>query len=294
MKSSNKKTSYDSRPGSSVSLGLSSYFYITCFMFLYLRLLTSLTGVVYANSADDNGRKLPQSSVITSISPNNVNGRELLRAEMSVVNGQDDTKTKDLLKKMIEQIRSVEFQPPKQAPEPVIVPDKAPTIEPIEPNEPNKPLTDVPAQKQSVKQEAKSGLPNEPIAEETLQMLRNLAQEPEKIANPFELGEILFVNGYVKEAAIFYSEALKRKDPNDVSVSEDMAWILFQTGNCLRNDDMPAAAKMYQRLLTEYPNSPWAVLATARNNLITWYMKDELFKLIQQTKNAGSKQGNIR
>ena len=149
-------------------------------------------------------------------------------------------------------------------------------------------------QKKTAKQKAISRLPNEPINNETLQKLRNLAQEPEKIANPLELGEILFVNGNVKEAAMFYSEALKRKDPNEISVSEDRAWILFQIGNCLRSDDMPAAAKMYQQLLTEYPNSPWAILATARNNLIAWYMRDEPFKLIQQVKRAGSKQDNIR
>ena len=288
MKKSSERINYDSRLKSSASLSLRLYFYSACFMFLSFRLLTSLTGVAYANSAADKGRKLSRSSVITSIDPNNVNRLELLRAEMSVANGQNNTKSKDHLKKIIEQIRSVEFQPQKQAPEPVIVPETAP------PNEPNEPLPDVPVQKETVKQKAISRLPNEPIDNETLQKLRNLAQEPEKLTNPLELGEILFVSGNVKEAAMFYSEALKRKDPNDISVSEDRAWILFQIGNCLQNDDMPAAAKMYQQLLTEYPNSPWAVLATARNNLIAWYMRDEPFKLIQQVKRAGSKQDNIR
>jgi uncharacterized protein with HEPN domain len=51
---------------------------------------------------------------------------------------------------------------------------------------------------------------------------------------------------------------------------------------------------MYQQLLTEYPNSPWAALATARNNLIAWYLKDEPLKLIAEVKHAGSKQDNIR
>ena len=291
MKKSSERINYDSQLKSSSSLSLRLYFYIACFMFLSFRLLTSLTGVAYANSTADEGQKLSRRSVITSIDPNNVNRLELLRAEMSVVNSQNDTKSKDQLKKIIEQIRSVEFQPQKQAPEPVIVPEKAP---PIEPNEPNEPLPDVPVQKEVAKQKAVSRLPNEPINNETLQKLRNLAQEPEKLANPLELGEILFVSGNVKEAAMFYSEALKRKNPNDISVSEDRAWILFQIGNCLQNDDMPAAAKMYQQLLTEYPNSPWAVLATARNNLIAWYMRDEPFKLIQQVKRAGSKQDNIR
>jgi len=141
-------------------------------------------------------------------------------------------------------------------------------------------------------------LANRPVDElitgETLQMLRNLAQDPKKLDNPLELGEILFVSGNLKEAAMFYSEAMKRKDPNDVGLSRDRAWILFQIGNCLRNDDLPEAAKMYQRLLTEYPNSPWADMATAQSNLIAWFLKDEPVKLMLQVKRAGSEKDSIR
>jgi TolA-binding protein len=288
MKNGSEKNNYDSQHKSSACLSFRLYFYIACFTFLSFRLLTSLTGVAFAKSATGNGRELSQSSVFTSIDPNNVHGLELQRAEMSVANSQNNTKSKNQLEKIIEQIRSVEFEPQKQAPKPVIVPEKAPAIEP------NETVPEVPVQQKTAKQEAKPKPPNEPIADETLQMLRNLAKEPEKLANPLELGEILFVSGNVKEAAMFYTEALKRKDPNDAGVSWDRAWILFQIGNCLRNDDMPAAAKMYQQLLTEYPNSPWAGVATVRNNLIAWYLKDEPLKLMLQVKQAGSKQGNIR
>ena len=288
MKNSNTKYNYDSQLKRSASLSFKLSFYIACFTFLSFRLLTSLTGVAYANSAAENGRKLSQSSVITSIDPNNADGLELRRAEISIAKGQIDTRSGDQLKRIIEQIRSVEFKPQQQAPEPVIVPEKAPVIDP------NETIPDVPVQKEKAKQEAKPKLPYEPITDETLQMLRNLAQDPEKLDNPLELGEILFVSGNVKEASMFYSEALKRKDPNDVSVSWDRAWILFQIGNCLRNDDLPAATKMYQQLLTEYPNSPWAGLATARSNLIAWYLKDEPVKLIAELKHAGSEQNNIR
>ena len=82
---------------------------------------------------------------------------------------------------------------------------------------------------------------------------------------------------------MLYQEALKRQAPNDPTVSRDRAWILFQTGNCLRNNDMPAAAKIYRRLLTEYPTSPWADLASARGKLIDWYLKDEPEKLVVET-----------
>ena len=288
MKNSNTKYNYDSQLKSSASLSFKLYFYIACFTFLSFRLLTSLTGTAYANSAAGDGRKLSQSSVITSRDPNNVNGLELLRAEISIAKGQNDTKSMDQLKRIIEQIRSVEFGPEKQAPQPVVIPEKAPGIEPDET------VSETPVQKEKAKQEAKPKLPYEPITDETMQMLINLAQDPEKLDNPLELGEIVFVSGNVKEASAFYSEALKRKDPNDAGVSWDRAWILFQIGNCLRNEDPPAAAKMYQQLLTEYPNSPWADLAKARSNLIAWYLKNEPAKLIAEVKRAGSEQDSIR
>ena len=288
MKNSNTKYNYDSQLKSSASLSFKLYFYIACFTFLSFRLVTSLTGTAYANSAAGDGQKLSQSSVITSRDPNNVNGLELLPAEISIAKDQIDTKSSDQLKRIIEQIRSVEFGQQKQAPAPVIVPEKAPAIEP------NETVSETAVQKEKEKQEAKPRLPYEPITDETLQMLINLAQDPEKLDNPFELGEIVFVSGKQKEASVFYSEALKRKDPNDAGVSWDRAWILFQIGNCLRNDDLPSAAKMYQQLLTEYPNSPWADFAKARSNLIAWYLKDEPVKLIAEVKRAGSEQDNIR
>jgi len=288
MKNSNTKYNYDSQLKSSASLSFKLYFYIACFTFLSFRLLTSLTGTVYANSAAGDGRNLSQSSAITSRDPNNVNGVKLLPAEISIAKDQNDTNSMDQLKLIIEQIRSVEFGQQKQAPQPVVIPEKAPAIEP------NETVSEIPVQKEEVKQEAKPKLPYEPITDETLQMLINLAQDPEKLDNPLELGEIMFVSGNVKEASIFYSEALKRKDPNDVSMSWDRAWILFQIGNCLRNEDLPAAAKMYQQLLTEYPNSPWADMAKAQSNLIAWYLKDEPVKLIAEVKRAGSEQDNIR
>jgi len=289
MKNSNKQYNYDSRLKNSASLSFRVYFYIACFMFVSFRLVTSLTSVASANSNAGDGRKLSQSSAITSIDPNNVNALELMRAEMSVAYNQNDTKSKDQLQKLIEQIRSVEFEPQKQTPEPVVVvPEQPPAVEP------NETAAQVPVRKEQVEQAVEPEPQHGPITETTLQMLRTQAKNPEKLANPLEVGEILFVSGNLKEAAMFYSEALKRRDPNSTGVSLDRAWILFQVGNCLRNDDMSAAAKMYQQLLTEYPSSPWAPLATARNNLIAWYLEDEPLKLIEQVKQAGSEQDNSR
>jgi len=278
------KPNYDSELKSKKILGFKLYFYFACFTFLSFRLLTSLTGAAYADSPPDNGQKLPQGDVLTLIDPKNINGLELLWADISITKSENDTKSKKQLRQIIEQIRSVEFMPQNQAPEPVVVPEKAPVIEP------NETVPDAPVKKEEPKQQAKPAPVFEPITEETLQILRALAQSPEKLDNPLELAEVVFISGNVKEASMFYGEALKRKDPNDPGSSIDRAWIMFQIGNCLRNDDLPAAAKMYQQLLIEYPNSPWAEPAKAQSGLIAWYMKDEPAKLMLQVKNAESRQ----
>jgi len=251
MKNSNTKYDYDSQLKSSATSSFKLYFYIACFTFLSLRLLTALTGAVYANSTAGNGKVLSHSGVTTSIDPKNKSAIELLRAEISIAKSENDTKSSGQLKQIIEQIRSIEFGPHKQVPQPVIVPEKAPAIEP------NETVTEVPVQKEQAQKAIESKPKYAPISEKTLQMLMTLAQDPGKLANPLELGE-------------------------------------FQTGNCLRNEDLPGAAKAYQQLLTEYPSSPWSDLAKVRCNLIAWYLKDEPVKLIAEVKLAGSEQDNIR
>jgi len=288
MKNRNANHNYDSKLKSPATLSFKSCLYIICFTFLSLRLLTSITGVTYANSSTSVGREVSQKSLTAPRDPNNVYGLQLRRADFSVAKEQNDTKSKEQLKQIIEQIRSVQFQSQEQTSEPIVAPDKTPVIEP------NETVSAIPVREQGEKQQIKPKLPYEPITDQTMQMLRGLAQHPEKLDNPLELGEILFVSGNLKEASVFYGEALNRKDPNDIGSSWDRPWILFQIGNCLRKDDMPEAAKMYRQLLTEYPNSPWADLAQAQSMLIDWYLKEEPVKLIAEVKNTASEQENNR
>jgi tetratricopeptide (TPR) repeat protein len=206
----------------------------------------------------------------------------LWRADISLAKGQKDEKSKHELRRLIEHIRSVEFEPPKKAAEPVIVLDETP---PIEPDKTPAPMT---VEQEEEKREIEPKLPYGPITAQTLQIMAGLSESPEKLANPFELGEVLFLGGNLKEAAVLYQEVLKREDPDDACSSRNRAWVLFQIGNCLRGNDLPAAAKMYGQLITEYPNSPWAEMATAQAKLIDWYLKDKPHELIAELENTGS------
>jgi len=246
----------------------------------YWLLVNHLPFTVYhlPNSAAAVGQKSPQKNLTIPPDPNSNFRRQLWRVELSIAKGEKDKRTKDELKRMIEQIRSIELKPDKQTSEPVLVPEVIQTAEL------NETLPDKAVSKEQKTKEIGTKLPYEPISDQTLQILKDLSQHLDHLRNSFELGETLFLSGNLKEAAIFYSEALKRKSPDDVGSARDRAWILFQIGNCLRNDDPITAMKMYGQLITEYPNSPWKELAGARNKLLNWYLTDKPSELIAEHK----------
>ncbi len=261
-----------------------SCFIILCLTFVPLHLLISLAGMTYANTATDIPEILPQNNPTIPPDPNSPIRRQLVREEISVVEGKADRQNESKLRQMIEQVRSVQFgAEEKQTAAPAVVSAKPPAIEPNE-----SPL-DVQAKPEDHKQDIESRLSAEKVTDQTLQKLKSLAEQPDKVGDPLELGEILFSGGNPQEAVTFYREALKRTDPNDPNTSDDRPWILFQIGNCLRDQDRPAAAKIYGQLLTEYPQSPWTELGKAEGKLIEWYLRDEPHKLLEEPEQLGRK-----
>lgn len=286
MKNKDSKHGHGLRRKSRATLSFRFCVCVFCFMFVPLGLLRSLGGTASANSASQVGqvdRELPRKGFTIPRDPNSRYGRNLWRAQISIAKGRDNSQSKSRLKQMIEQIRSVELKAQKPAPEPVVVPKV--TVVP-EPNETPSDTT-IAEPVEEAERQIETDLPYKPISNQTLQMLRSLSQHPEKLNNPFELGEILFISGNFKDAATFYREALNRRTPDDAGSARDRAWILFQIGNCLRSSDPPAAAKMYGQLTTEYPNCAWAPLAQAQRKLMDWYQKDEPHKLIAENGASG-------
>jgi hypothetical protein len=107
----------------------------------------------------------------------------------------------------------------------------------------------------------------------TLEKLSGVLHDPaNRVRDPLEMAELLFLSGHSIEAATFYERALALTASGDPAASEDRAWILFQLGNCLRETDMTRARDMYLKLVAEYPDSPWTELAAAHGRLITWYL----------------------
>jgi len=199
---------------------------------------------------------------------------QLWKARIGTPTYQEDVQTKRELGEIIEQVSSVRFRPEKTVSERVVV--TGPTRV-IEPNEKLPPPED---SRKPVNRTIESELPRAAITDQTLQILMELLQNPERIEDPFRLGEILFLSGNMKEAAALYREALNRTEPNDVWSVHDTAWVQFQIGNCLRNDNPPEAKKAYRQLITGYPDSPWVEIAKAYDKLIDWHQQDKPLSLI--------------
>jgi len=202
---------------------------------------------------------------------------KLWLAEIGVPKGENNSKNAEELQQVIRRLHSAGTEPKKQ---PAASATAAAATAKAEPNQTTQilPAKESPEIAETEKAVTKPSF--ETIREETLQKFNSLSQHPEQINNPLELGEVLFLSGHLKEAAIAYQEALNRMQAGDSNSAHDRAWLLFQTGTCLRNDDPATAAKMYKQLIEEYPNSPWTEFAKAQDKLIEWYQKDTPEKLV--------------
>ncbi len=218
------------------------------------------------------------SNLLIAKSPTTYLSRQLWQARISASKDRNPSQSKNELRQIIRQINSIEFKPQDQTPKPLIV------VEPIQKAEPNEisPDTEMPQEQEPSKIERK--LPYEQVTDQTLQIFKSLSQHPDQLHNPFKLAEILFNSRRLREAAKCYQEALNRMTTNETDQLGNRAWLLFQIGNCLRNDDPPTAMQMYRQLIAEHPNSPWADLAKAKSKLIDWCLKDKPNALINECK----------
>ena len=236
---------------------------------------TSDTGT--ANPVVEVNQELPRILSAVPAGTNNPLGRRLWRAGTGFYKDENDKSGKSELKRLIEQIRAFEAQPPEHHSESVF------TIEPIvSASEPNKTQSNVELTEETSSKTVESELPYEPITDRTLQIMAISTQDPNLIDNPFGLGEVLYFSGRLREAAPFYRQALNQIDKEKAGSEQNRAWILFQLGNCLRDYDLPAAKKMYVQLVTEYPESMWVDLAKVWEKIIDLYIKDKPEILINE------------
>jgi tetratricopeptide (TPR) repeat protein len=224
------------------------------------------TGNPAVNSTANVEKDLPQNSSLLSKSPNAQPGHQLRQTSIETIKDPNN-KIKNGLQQTIEKVQSVKFKPKNKTSESTIVINPA-SVPQTDSNE-TQFRTEVSEEK------PQSDLLNESITKETLKIVEDASQNPEKIKNPFELGEILFHSGQLKQAGLRYQQALRQIDREHNGLPQNTAWILLQIGNCLKNDDPNTSVKMYERLVKEYPESIWTDMAKTQIDLINWLLKDK-------------------
>jgi len=245
--------------------------FVFCLMLLPFEQLSYIQGVAKAEETSEEMVDYTISSdeqTNTIITDSGIK-ESLLQLSMSPVNEKQEQKQKSELELLIEQINSIDLSLSDSS---IDSEDIYNSFSNIKPEEKDNVEEHVQVEVKKVTQENNT---YEYITEQTINRLKKIAEKPEEVDNPYEIGNTLYLSNNIGEAAAFYQEALRRTTPEDMLSSDDRAWLLFQTGNSLRTVDMLAAADYFQKLITEYPNSPWADYARVQSNVLTWYINEK-------------------
>ena len=201
------------------------------------------------------------------IEVNEILAQRLWQNRISAPDPNEDADTRRALRSLIQRVQSVTFDDGNS--EPMFVAPLEPAIHVT--NAATGAVTEAGPEQPTTTTPVPATEPLTALPPATLKQLEGLLRDPNQITDPFEMAELLFLSGRPAEAAVFYEKALASRSADDIAVSEDRAWILFQLGNCLRETDMAAARDTYMKLIAQYPNSPWTELAKAHGRLISWY-----------------------
>ncbi len=182
--------------------------------------------------------------------------RRLLRTSSQAPQEQDEGAA--ALQRAIEQLRSIEIAPkrqPQAATQPAAMPGARATTQPGR---------------------QPSDAASDPIV---LATLRRLGAG--RAVDPVLVADELFADGQLEVAGAFYEAALLRSQGDD-----DLAWALFQLGNCRRKSDPLAAKQAYTELAAKCPDCPWAQAAAMRLKLIEWAEVNKPLDALAEAKSA--------
>jgi hypothetical protein len=200
--------------------------------------------------------------------------RQLMESRISTLPQEYNQSKSDELKQAIGQIKSVKFGPRLSSQQTVTA----------APAETVASATGTEQTPKSVQTSPSGSL----ASDETLKLLENQIKDPNLIRNPFELAEILFKSGKQSQAGICYKQALKALPADDPNVASERAWILFQIGNCLKDEDPNTARESYAELIRTHSNSPWTEIAKTRYGIIEWYQQDNPRDILNERRGNSS------
>jgi hypothetical protein len=223
----------------------------------------------YAISSTSSRENRPTDANDTDAEVNNILARRLWQTRIMAPDPNEDAEIRQDLRSLIQQVRSVTFS--DTATDPTFsAPLESPGSAGAAGGDQDAPAITqpTPARPVTVMPEAE---PRASLPTDTLKQLEELLRDPAHVEDPLEMAELLFLSGRTSEATVFYEKALALLPADDLTNSQDRAWILFQLGNCLRETDMAKARDAYMTLISQYPNSPWTELAKVHGRFISWY-----------------------
>jgi tetratricopeptide (TPR) repeat protein len=191
--------------------------------------------------------------------------RQLWQENISLLPEQDNQPDRDQLEKLLLQLRSAEFHR---------VNTNEFTGEPVTITVGKSAGTPDPNQAAKNRQSAKAAS-DANTADAMPALLRQACKNPSAVQDSLELAELLYIKGYLKEAAVFYQETLDRQKPDKQPSPGQKPWILYQLGNCLRQSDPASASKAYKQLITDFPDSQWTASAKVQGKIIDWLQKEK-------------------
>jgi outer membrane protein assembly factor BamD (BamD/ComL family) len=96
--------------------------------------------------------------------------------------------------------------------------------------------------------------------------------EIEKPVNAMATADALYRAKDYRHAVRFYRMVTETAGRDDLSGRQ---WALYQTANCLRNEDPEKAIAAYQQLIAEHPGSTWAAAALIQQRNLEWLKKNQ-------------------
>jgi hypothetical protein len=108
-----------------------------------------------------------------------------------------------------------------------------------------------------------------------LAQLREIPRQ--SVADPAALADTLYITGQQELAGVFYQLALE----DAAQPPATQAWLMFQLANCRRQGDPPAATGLYEKVMAQHGDSPWAPLAQFELNLLRWQQDNQVHQFLQ-------------
>lgn len=211
----------------------------------------------------------------------------LIEAQIAVPVSDNKNQTSSTLRQMIEKVRSVKFEPKEKPSESAIKEEPTVTPEPenIEAGQSEPDVTkQLETESSQIEKQQQQAASDDTIDESILKQIELLTEHPEQAENPLLLAEVLALSGHHKQAAIMYSEAVKRSAEDQPLSIHDKAWLLLQTASCQKTYETEQALKTYKNLLEQCQGSPWTAVAQAQSDLLEWLQTEKPQELIELCK----------